>query len=81
MYAIEALLRTDSYNKLTVAGAISRYAPPSENNTSAYHRQIEKLTGLSINKRMADLTAAELTRVASAIRHIEGWREGSTERI
>ncbi len=81
MYAIEALLRSDSYNKLTVAGAISRYAPPSENNTSAYHRQIEKLTGLSVNKRMADLTAAELTRVATAIRHIEGWREGSTERI
>ena len=81
MYAIEALLRSDSYNKLTVAGAISRYAPPSENNTSAYHRQIEKLTGLSVNKRMADLTADELTQVAMAIRHIEGWREGSTERI
>lgn len=81
MYAIEALLRTDSYNKLTVASAISRYAPPSENNTSAYHRQIEKLTGLSVNKRMADLTDSELTRVATAIRHIEGWREGNITRI
>ncbi len=81
MYAIEALLRTDSYNKLTVAGAISRYAPPSENNTAAYHRNIERLTGLSINKMMADLTAAELTSVANAIRQIEGWKEGTTQRI
>ncbi len=81
MYAIEALLRTDSYNKLTVAGAISRYAPPSENDTAAYHRNIERLTGLSINKRMADLSASELTQVAKAIRQIEGWKEGTTQRI
>ena len=77
MYAIKALLRTDSYNKLTVAGAISRYAPPSENNTSAYHRNIEKLTGLSINKRMSELTDAELDAVANAIKKIEGWKVGT----
>lgn len=81
MYAIEALLRTDSYNKLTIAGAISRYAPPSENNTAGYHRHIEQLTGLSINKRMSDLTASELTAVANAIRTIEGWKVGTVQRI
>lgn len=81
MYAIEALLRTDSYNKLTIAGAISRYAPPSENNTAGYHRRIEQLTGLSINSRMSDLTASELTTVANAIRTIEGWKVGTVQRI
>lgn len=81
MYAIEALLRTDSYNKLTIAGAISRYAPPIENDTAAYHRNIERLTGLSINKRMADLTPTELTSVAKAIRHIEGWDVGTIQRM
>lgn len=81
MYAIEALLRTDSYNKLTVAGAISRYAPPVENDTAAYHRSIEKLTGLSINKQMSELTKEELTSVARAIRQIEGWDAGTTQRI
>lgn len=81
MYAIEALLRTDSYNKLTLAGAISRYAPPVENNTAAYHRNIEKLTGLSINKKMSDLTPSELTKVAQAIRQIENWKAGTTQRI
>ena len=81
MYAIEALLRTDSYSQLTVQGAISRYAPPSENNTASYHRRIEKLTGIPINKRMSDLTPHELTRVANAIKQIEGWKPGQIERM
>ena len=65
----------------TIAGAISRYAPPSENNTAGYHRRIEQLTGLSINKRMSDLSASELTAVANAIRTIEGWEAGTVQRI
>lgn len=78
MRAISQLLRSDSYNRLTVAGAISRYAPPVENNTAAYHKQIQDLTGLSINRRMSDLNDAELSRVANAIRQIEGWKQGRT---
>ncbi len=74
--AISALMLTNSYKNLTIANAISRYAPPSENNTSAYHNQIAKLTGLSINKKISDLNEAELARVANAIRKIEGWGEG-----
>ncbi|MEE1110717.1 MAG: hypothetical protein UIH99_00710 [Alphaproteobacteria bacterium] len=81
MYAIEALLRTNTYQNLTVAGAISRYAPPSENNTSAYHRTIEKHTGLSVNKPMNQLTQTELTSVANAIMIMEGWKEGNIQRI
>ena len=81
MYAIEALLRTDTYNKLTIQGAISRYAPPSENNTAAYHKRIQQLTGLPINKQMSELTPAEITRVANAIKQIEGWDTGKIERI
>lgn len=76
MRAISALLRSDSYNRLTVAGAISRYAPPVENNTSAYHRRIQELTGLSINRTVGDLSDEELARMANAIRVIEGWRVG-----
>ncbi len=76
MAAIKTLMRSESYRNLTVAGAISRYAPPVENDTAAYHRQIEKLTGLSINKRVSDLTDAELDKLAHAIRQIEGWKPG-----
>lgn len=76
MNAISALLRSNSYNNLTIAGAISRYAPPSENDTAAYHRRIQELTGLSINRLMRDLSDGELARVVSAIRTIEGWAPG-----
>lgn len=76
MRAIGQLLRSDSYNRLTIAGAISRYAPPIENDTSAYHRRIQELTGLSINRRITELNDTELARVANAIKQIEGWTSG-----
>lgn len=78
MRAIGELLRSNSYNRLTIAGAISRYAPPTENNTAAYHRRIQELTGLSINRRMNELDETELARVVNAIRTIEGWSIGQT---
>ena len=79
MRAIAALLRSNSYNQLTIAGAISRYAPPTENDTAAYHRRIQELTWLSINRRMNELSDTELNRVVNAIRTIEGWQVGRTE--
>lgn len=74
--AISSLLRGQSYNNLTIARAITRYAPPSENNTAAYHRRIQQITGLNINRRISDLSDGELFRVVDAIRAIEGWEAG-----
>lgn len=79
--AVKRLLLGNSYKNLTIANAVSRYAPPSENNTVAYQRSIEKLTGLSINRRISDLSDTELDKVVAAIRHIEGWRPGQTVKI
>jgi len=81
MYAIEALLRTDRYNKLSIKEAISHYAPEHENDTAAYQRRLSQLTGLSIDRPMSSLSASELTKVARAIRTIEGWKPGQTQRI
>lgn len=74
--AVSSLLRRKSYNNLTIARAITRYAPPSENNTAAYHRRIQQITGLNINRRISDLSDGELSRVVDAIRAIEGWEAG-----
>lgn len=74
--AISSLLRGKSYNNLTIARAITRYAPPSENNTAAYHRRIQQITGLNINRRISDLSDGELSHVVDAIRAIEGWEAG-----
>lgn len=76
MRAIKKLLRGKSYNNLTIANAVSRYAPPSENNTVAYQRSLERITGLSINRRISELSDEELDKVANAIRQIEGWKPG-----
>ncbi|MBQ5700462.1 MAG: hypothetical protein IIV74_04175 [Alphaproteobacteria bacterium] len=81
MLAIKKLLLTNSYKNLTVAGAISRWAPPSENNTAGYQRQVARLTGLSISRKISELSAEELTRVANAIRQVEGWRPGKVTQI
>lgn len=74
--AILRLLMSDMYRNLSIADAISRYAPPFENDTRAYQRRIENLTGLLISRRMSELSDDELRRVATAIRKIEDWRIG-----
>lgn len=74
--AVFSLLRSDSYVDLTIAAAISRYAPPVENDTAKYHENIKKLTGLSINRLISDLSDTELSNVVNAIRSIEGWGVG-----
>lgn len=81
MQAISKLLQTDSYINLTVAGAIARWAPPTENNTAGYQRRVAQLTGLSIKRKISELSADELKRVANAIRTIEGWTPGHVTKI
>ncbi|MDR1361577.1 MAG: hypothetical protein LBJ18_04760 [Rickettsiales bacterium] len=76
MNAVSALLKTTNYQNKTVAGAISKWAPPSENNTAGYQRKLEQLTGIPINTPMASLDDAQLQKVANAIRTIEGWKPG-----
>ncbi len=79
--AIKELLKSKSYNTLTVGGAISRYAPPSENDTAAYHRRMEQLTGMSVNTRMNTLSDTQLQSVVNAIMQVEGWKPGTEQRI
>lgn len=43
--ALEALLKSAAYFKLTIQQAISRYAPASENDTAKYIENVCKWTG------------------------------------
>jgi hypothetical protein len=74
--AISALLRSSGYINLTVGGAIYRWAPPFENDTSAYQNRIRQLTGLPLTTPIRSLDGEQLGRVAGAIRTIEGWTAG-----
>lgn len=76
MAAIKALLQTKNYYRLTVSSAISRYAPPVENNTAGYQKRMAELTGIDITTPMNQLTDTQLQRVTIAIREIEGWKTG-----
>lgn len=75
--AITTLLQGPRYAPLSIANAISRYAPPTENDTKNYERLIAKLTGLDITRKLAELNPEELAAVVSAIQTIEGYKIGT----
>ena len=75
--ALEDLLQTGTYRSLTVEGAISRYAPPVENDTANYTNMIGQFTGIDPATQMSSLNANQLQSVVSAITRIEGWVPGT----
>lgn len=77
MDAISGLLLSDRYRNKTIGAALHSYAPPFENDTIAYQNYVRKLTGLSSNMRICDLTPGQLHQLVLAIRKIEGWRAGT----
>ncbi len=92
MAAITANLRTSAYQTGRARGcpslpagslgaAICRWAPPTENDTKAYQRMIEKRTGIPVNTQMSSLDDAQLGRVANTIRAMEGWKQGTEKAV
>lgn len=79
--AMGALLRGNSYRNLSIIDAISRYAPPSENDTRAYQQRIAQLTGLDIQLRIRDLDESQFSALLGAMRRIEGWTPGREIRL
>ncbi len=74
--ALDSLLRTDKYNNLTIANAITKYAPPHENDTHGYIRTVEKATGLKASTQMHTLDSLQRNKIIKIIRRVEGWEEG-----
>jgi hypothetical protein len=77
--ALKALLRTETYAKLSIEDAVKRYAPPSENSTNSYASKLKQLTGLDIATKLADLKDAQLDAVVSAIERLEGMIPGTEQ--
>lgn len=77
MAAIAGLLLSDKYRNKTIGAALYSYAPPFENDTIGYQNYVRKLTGLSSNMRICDLTPEQLHKLVMAIRKIEGWNIGT----
>lgn len=76
MRAIKTILLSDSYRNLNISDAITRYAPPHENDTESYIRKLCNMTGLPNTLIIADLNDEQMQRVIDTIRILEGWHEG-----
>ena len=75
--AKEALLfNSPAYKDLNVGQAISRYAPPAENDTSAYVKSIFDKTGISPATPMSSLSAEQRASLMDAMKAHEGWQVG-----
>jgi hypothetical protein len=73
------LFESSSYNQLTIAQAISRYAPPSENNTQMYIRVVTSATGSTPDTPMSDLDASARQSLLAAMERVEGFRVGNIQ--
>ena len=74
--AMAELLATSPYQKLTIEGAINRYAPPNENNVENYLKSIERQTGFPRSTPMNNLSEDNLLKLTKALRKHEGNMSG-----
>lgn len=79
MNAVRKLLRTDKYQRKTVAQAIYTWCPDS--SSPMYQAMVNKMTGIGLNTPMSQLTDAQLESIAQAIFTVEGWQAGTEQRV
>lgn len=60
--ALENQIKLDASRGLTLAQFISKYAPPSENDTNKYIQDVIKMVGKSQNTKIADIDIKSLTK-------------------
>ena len=74
--AKEDLLFGSKYADLSIAQAISKYAPPNENDTNAYIGRVVAATQASQDTLMRDLSAGQRQQLLSAVSVVEGFKPG-----
>lgn len=69
----ELLFNSTGYAGKTIAQAITRYAPPSENNTQAYIATVAESLGLPADTKLSDLTVSQQGKMMDAMEQVEGF--------
>lgn len=64
------------YRDLTIEQAISRYAPPNENDTRGYINAVTRAAGVPAGTKMSELTPQQQTAFLAAQSQMEGMRQG-----
>jgi hypothetical protein len=65
-----------NYINLSIADAISKYAPPTENKTTNYINQVLQATGASSTTVLSELTDTQRKSMLQAIDRVEGFKVG-----
>ena len=81
MAAKKDLLFGSAYNNLSIAQAISKYAPPHENNTEGYIQAIVAATKATPDTIMSQLNDNQKQQLLNAVTKQEGFKVGSIQVI
>jgi hypothetical protein len=69
------------YINLSIQDALNKYAPPSENNTTAYIQSVVKATGVAPETALKSLTPSQQTAFLDAINRVEGFKVGRVQQL
>ena len=73
------LFEADSYRGLSIEKAISKYAPPNENDTEGYINKVTQSLGVPRNTNLSSLTPDQRKVMLDAIAKTEGGKPGKIE--
>lgn len=68
-----------NYRNLTIAAAISRYAPHFENDTNSYINQVASAANVSPYTKLNELSPSQRRAMLAAMERVEGFRVGRVE--
>lgn len=74
--ALCTLLKTGTYQRMTIASALKRYA-----EDPTYMGKMYRMTGLSGKTRLCELNDDQLLMMANTIKKIEGWVPGTVTMV
>jgi len=71
------LFEGKNYRTKTISEAISRYAPPKENDTALYIKRVTDALGVSDSTKLSDLSNDQRVTMLDAMQKHEGFKEGT----
>jgi len=73
------LFESSGYRNLDIARAISRYAPPNENDTNSYINTVSRAAGVPSSTPLSSLNTSQRNAMLSSMERVEGFRVGREE--
>ena len=71
------LFEGKNYRTKTISEAITRYAPPKENDTALYIKRVTDALGVSDSTKLSDLSNDQRSTMLDAMQKHEGFKEGT----